>query len=222
MSDQIRRVYVWEFPVRLTHWVNVLSILTLSVTGFYIYHPFIHAYSADQYIMGWMRFIHFAAAYVFLMSIIIRIYWAFAGNKYANWRVFFPVTPRAWKEFVQTMKYYFLIIGTPSHAVGHQAFAAVSYLVLFLFFIFEIISGFALYSLGHEGGFIWTLLGGWLLSVMNLQHIRLYHHLVMYVIMAFVITHVYLTWHHGSLDKDGIMGSMFSGHKFIDPKELEQ
>ena len=30
-----KKVYVWEFPVRLTHWLNVICLLVLSVTGFY-------------------------------------------------------------------------------------------------------------------------------------------------------------------------------------------
>ena len=60
--EQRNRVYAWEFPIRLTHWLNVLSILTLSVTGLYIGFPFIHATSADQYIMGTIRFVPFVAA----------------------------------------------------------------------------------------------------------------------------------------------------------------
>ena len=66
MIEQRMRIYAWEFPVRLTHWINFLCIIVLSVTGFYIGRPFIHAYSTDQYIMGWVRFIHFVAAYAFL------------------------------------------------------------------------------------------------------------------------------------------------------------
>ncbi|MDI6728564.1 MAG: cytochrome b/b6 domain-containing protein, partial [Thermodesulfovibrionales bacterium] len=64
----LKRVYVWEFPVRLTHWINVLGIASLSITGYYIGNPFVHAVSTDQYIMGWMRFIHFVAAYLFAVS----------------------------------------------------------------------------------------------------------------------------------------------------------
>ena len=33
--------YVWEWPVRLTHWFNVIAIIVLSVTGFYIGNPFV-------------------------------------------------------------------------------------------------------------------------------------------------------------------------------------
>ena len=39
-SDVIVRVYVWEVPVRVTHWLIALSIIVLSVTGLYIGRPF--------------------------------------------------------------------------------------------------------------------------------------------------------------------------------------
>lgn len=35
------RIYVWEIPVRLTHWVNALSIVMLSFTGYYIARPYL-------------------------------------------------------------------------------------------------------------------------------------------------------------------------------------
>ena len=28
-----RRKYVWEFPIRLTHWVNAIAIAVLFLTG---------------------------------------------------------------------------------------------------------------------------------------------------------------------------------------------
>jgi hypothetical protein len=36
---QYARKYVWEFPVRLCHWLNVLSITVLFATGLYISSP---------------------------------------------------------------------------------------------------------------------------------------------------------------------------------------
>ena len=74
------RVYAWEFPVRFTDWINVLCILAFCITGYYIGSPFMYALSTKQYIMGWMRFIHFTAGYALLLSLIIRIYWMFAGK----------------------------------------------------------------------------------------------------------------------------------------------
>jgi Ni/Fe-hydrogenase 1 B-type cytochrome subunit len=87
-----KSIYIWEFPVRLTHWLNVLSIITLAFTGFYIGAPFIHAVTEDELIMSTMRFIHFVAAYVFSVSVLVRIYWWFAGNKYAKYDQFVPTT----------------------------------------------------------------------------------------------------------------------------------
>ena len=55
------RVYVWEFPVRLAHWVNVLSIITFAITGLYIGEPYIRAYAETQFVMSYMRFFHFVA-----------------------------------------------------------------------------------------------------------------------------------------------------------------
>ena len=40
-EERIVRVYVWQIPVRISHWLIVLSIAVLSFTGFYLYDPFI-------------------------------------------------------------------------------------------------------------------------------------------------------------------------------------
>jgi cytochrome b subunit of formate dehydrogenase len=34
-----RRRYVWQWPVRLSHWINVISVVALFLTGEYIAHP---------------------------------------------------------------------------------------------------------------------------------------------------------------------------------------
>lgn len=216
------RVYVWELPVRWSHWLNAYSIAIFSVTGFYIGAPFMYALSTTQYIMGWMRFLHFVAGYVFLFSMIVRIYWMFAGNRYASWRVFIPLTQRQREDFWGGVKFYLFLNRKPPYAVGHTALASVMmYLFMFILFLFEIVSGFALYSLSHmKGAILWSL-GGWLLSVMDVQAIRLYHHLVMYVILALVALHIYIAWYLDSVERNGVMGSIFGGVKFVTGKEWE-
>jgi Ni/Fe-hydrogenase 1 B-type cytochrome subunit len=215
-----QREYVWEFPVRFTHWINVLSILVLSVTGFYIGRPFIHATSSDQYIMGWIRVVHFITAYVFMMSMIIRLYWAFAGNRYASIRTWFPFSKREMSELGKEFKFYFMISKQPPRVVGHTAFGGFTMIAVFLIFFFMIGSGFALYSVNHSGA-IWTFLGGWLTNYMTLQTIRLWHHLAMYGILAFAMLHVYISWYSDIHEKNGILGSIFGGYKFISTKEYD-
>src|SRR5437899_3113990 len=87
-DDQAKQtIYVWELPVRITHWVNVLSILVLSLTGYYISNPFFgtRGVATNEYLMGTIRFTHFVVAFVFTASVLFRLYWAFAGNRYARW-----------------------------------------------------------------------------------------------------------------------------------------
>lgn len=220
MAERIR-VYAWEFPVRLTHWVNVLSILTLSATGIYIGAPFMHAVRAEQYVMGYVRVAHFIAGYAFLMSMLIRIYWAFMGNRYASWRVWFPFSGQRFSDLMDAVKFYAFLSRRPPYAVGHTALAGLVYFVMFLVFAWQIFSGFALYGQAQPPGTLWVLLGGWLLGMMDLQSVRLLHHLGMYAIFAFVLVHVYISWWLDTVERNGVIGSIFGGYKFVTGKEWE-
>ena len=215
------RIYIWELPVRLTHWVNAFCLLVLSVTGFYISHPFIHAISSKQYIMGWVRFIHFLTAYVFLMSVILRVYWAFTGNRFASYKESFPLSKEKFSEFKAALKFYFFFRKEPPYVKGHTCLAAFSYFLVYLIFFFQIISGFALYSVSHPSGIIWTALGGWLLNIIPLPTVRLFHYFFMYIIAVFFPLHMYASWYMDPKEKNGLVSSMFSGFKFVPEKEKE-
>ena len=110
---RLRRVYVWELPVRIYHWLNALVIVALVVTGFYISNPLALLSNKDashQYIMGWFRYIHFAAAYLFFFNFLFRLYWGFVGNKYANWRQFIPTSKRFFQEIWTVFKIDILML----------------------------------------------------------------------------------------------------------------
>ncbi|MBU1207843.1 MAG: Ni/Fe-hydrogenase, b-type cytochrome subunit [Proteobacteria bacterium] len=207
-----KNVYVWEFPVRLTHWLNFLSILVLSFTGIYIGTPFMHSPPGESSLMAIIRFFHFVAAYVFTVSCLLRLYWAFAGNEYSRWREFFPVTGRRRREIWENVKFYMLLKKNPPPSMGHSSTAVLSYLGLFFLFVVEIITGFGLYAQSHQG-FFWTLMGGWLLFVFSSPTVRLIHHLVMWLILVFAIIHVYIGWLNDIAEKNGVMSSIFSGYK---------
>jgi Ni/Fe-hydrogenase 1 B-type cytochrome subunit len=215
------RAYIWEFPVRFTHWINAFCILSLSVTGYYIGNPFMHATSPDQYIMGWIRFIHFTSAYIFLMMLIIRVYWSLVGNRFASFVEFFPFSAKRRKGFIHAAKFYLLIKKNPPHVAGHAPLASSTYFILFLLFLFEIASGFTIYSVGKTGP-IWSILSGGLLNFMYLPTIRQWHHIIMYVILIFVPIHIYATWYMDPHERNGLVSSMFSGFKFLDKEHLEE
>ena len=59
---EYRRVYVWELPVRVYHWINAVALVLLCVTGYLIGAPIRAFYASEayqQYWFGWIRFVHF-------------------------------------------------------------------------------------------------------------------------------------------------------------------
>lgn len=211
--------YVWEWPVRLTHWFNVISIVVLSVTGLYIGTPFISVPSTSSYVMGWMRYIHFVFGYLFAISWVVRMVWMFFGNRHARFAAFFPWTSaKGWKNIIGTFNYYTFIKKDLPHAVGHNALAAMAYSGVFVLFLIQILTGLALYGQFEPGG-VWSNLGAPLVGLFGLQGLRLTHHLVMWLLIGFAIHHVYSAWLMDIKEKSGTMGSIFSGYKFFETEK---
>lgn len=214
--SQLKIIYVWEVPVRVTHWLNVLAMTTLCITGIFIGHPLSIGESASAYTMGWIRFIHFTAAYVFTIGLAARIYWAFAGNKYSNWRAFFPYLNKADRQkMLATFKYYFFLDKKLPHVVGHNAVASTAYFLAFLLYLGMIISGFTLYSEHAPGGLLHRTLG-WITHIFSNQSLRLIHHSFMWLLIGFVINHVYSCWLMDIKERGGIISSMVSGYKSVE------
>ena len=217
----LRTTYVWEWPVRLTHWINVISIVVLSVTGFYIGNPFVSVPSIDLYVMGWMRFLHFVFAYAFMFSVIYRLYWMIVGNEYASWKAFIPwASKKGWGYIRGTFTYYTFLNKKVPYVVGHNALAAMAYSAVIGLFIVQIFTGFALYGQYAPGGG-WDTAFGWLLPIFGNQGLRLTHHVVMWLLIGFAIHHVYSAWLMDVKEKNGTLSSIFGGYKFIDPEELD-
>jgi len=102
-----RRVYVWELPVRVYHWINAVCLVGLIVTGYLIGAPLRPFYAAEAYQLYWfgtVRFVHFICAFVYVFNFSARIYWGFVGNKYASWKTFFPLKPSQRQEIVDVVK----------------------------------------------------------------------------------------------------------------------
>jgi Ni/Fe-hydrogenase 1 B-type cytochrome subunit len=211
--------YVWEVPVRVTHWVNVLSIIILAMTGIFIGTPKTLALDPSQFIMGWIRFVHFVAAYVFSVSFLARIYWMFKGNRYANWREFFPIlTDEGRRNMMETFKYYTFIGKKAPHTVGHNALAGSAYTGVFFLYLVMICTGFALYSERAPQSLMHKLTG-WLFALFSNQGMRLTHHMVMWFLIAFAIHHIYSAWLMDIKERGGVMSSIFSGYKAVKGKD---
>lgn len=216
------RVYVWEFPVRLTHWVIAASFVVLGVTGVYIGHPFITVTgpAKEHFVMGWMRAIHFYFAIAFSLAVVLRVAWMFMGNKYASWNKFVPVTKRRFQGLLPTIRFYLSNMRKPPGFVGHNPLAGVDYTIIFLLDIALIATGFAMYAASarydspmHLFGFLASWFGG-------LQTARLIHHVVMWLIAGFAIHHVYSAVLMSTVEANATLESIFSGYKFVPREDL--
>jgi Ni/Fe-hydrogenase 1 B-type cytochrome subunit len=220
------RVYVWELPVRLTHWVNVLAIAVLSFTGYYIGNPFIAVSEREfygPYFMGNMRLLHMIFGYILVASLLVRTYWAFfAGNQWASWRALVPFFTAEGRGYVkESLRYYLFLRREPPTVLGHNALAGFTYGIIVLLYFIQVITGFALYAQADPGGLWWTLTG-WTFQIINNQDMRLIHHMIMWLLLAFMIHHVYSAFLVDAEEANGLMSSIFSGWKFIVPRQREQ
>jgi Ni/Fe-hydrogenase 1 B-type cytochrome subunit len=219
VASQRVRVYVWQVPVRATHWIIFGAVLVLTVTGGYIADPFL--VPAGGGVMSTMRFTHMLAAYVFLAAGLVRTYWLFAGNHFAHWRSFFPVTRVQVREvFRQTGWYLFLRRDAPK-VLGHNQLATASYLIVFAGFLAQTVTGFAL--AGVHGFEPWASLFGWVPAVLlGVQNVRVLHHLIMWLVIIFMVHHVYSAILVDHWEKNGLMSSIFTGFKFITRGEIAE
>lgn len=220
MSEQCKfKRYIWELPVRCCHWINMLCIIILAVTGVFIGMPFSVGHSASGFAMGWVRFVHFTAAYLFTVSVLSRICYAFDGNEYANWRGFFPMlTARGRRKMIRMLRYYLMIDRDVPETVGHNPMAATAYAALFGLYLIMILTGFALYAEHAPGGLMYRSMG-FMYSLFSSQSMRFVHHIGMWFIFGFVVNHFYSAWLMDIKERGGEISSIFSGYKFTVHKE---
>ena len=214
-------VYVWEWPVRIFHWTMVLSLIVLTVTGFYMHRPFLVVTSPRAWVMGTARFVHEVFGFVLVSVVILRLYWFFAGNQWAGWRAWVPLKREQWRSMYSMILYYSYRRREPFPEVGHNSLAAATYMVIVFLLVVECVTGIVLYSVVRGSHFL-TLLVGWIPRIVDIQYIRTVHYLIMFLFMAFVIHHVYSAVLVSMEQRNGLMESIFSGWKFVTKDLLEK
>ena len=220
----LERVRIWEWPVRLSHWLIAASIVVLAVTGIYIGNPFFatSGEATRHFAMATMKAVHFWAAMVFIVAVLGRVLWMFAGNPYARWKEFLPVSRERLAGIWPTVAFYAFLRRRPPDFIGHNPVAGATYTVVFLLYFLMIATGLALASANAAldsplaaFSFLIAWLGG-------LQTARFVHHVAMWLILGFVAHHVWSAFLIASVEKKGLMESIFSGYKFLPPAEARE
>ena len=189
MSHQFTRLeHPW--PAVLMHWAHLLSFFVLIATGLQI-----HAHTDWFGVLGSIRQVHFIAMYVFILTTVARIYWAFFGpgsaalgglQRHRDWK-FFAINGADVKSTPSWIAYYLFLRKNKPHVVKYGSLQKLTYGILFpLGILVMALSGFAMF-LPTAGSMLWLTN-----AVGGLNGVRLIHYLGMWVLIMFFMIHLYL------------------------------
>jgi Ni/Fe-hydrogenase 1 B-type cytochrome subunit len=218
-----RRRYVWQWPIRIFHWVNAICVAVLFATGLYIAQP-VMIPSGEAYrtfFMATVRKVHFLFAFLFLLNFLWRIYWFWMGNNYA--RSGFPMFwKREWWQDLGRQGLDYLKLDRGHVHLGHNALGGLVYTIfVILMGWLQIFTGLSLYSQSNPGGILNSMFG-WIAPLFGgLFQLYMWHYLFAWGFLVFTILHVYIVLYDGQQYKNGLLGSMISGEKFYQEEDLD-
>ena len=218
-------VYVWEAPVRLWHWVMMSAMFVLMATGYFIGtpSPAVPGEASQNFLFGYIRFAHFAAGYIFAVFLVLRVYWAFVGNKYAREIFFVPfslLTAKFWKGLINDVLFYLYLKKEPGSYEGHNPLAALAMFFMYLLgSVWMILSGFALYGEGAGmGSWQFRYFTSWLQPMVgDSQMLHTLHHFGMWYLVIFSMVHIYMVVRQDVFTKETIISTMVNGWRLQKP-----
>jgi len=220
-------LYIYQVPVRIWHWIHALSISTLAITGYFIANPLpsMSGEASDHFVMGTFRLVHFTAAYVFAVGLFVRIYWAIVGNKYARELFIVPVwRGEWWRRVWHEIKFYAFITRKMSKNPGHNPLAQIfMWLINVVLALFMLCTGFALYSQGTGDGSWADIMFGWVFTIVpSSQAVRMWHLMGMWLMVLFIIIHIYMVIRAEFVSRQNSISVMLDGwRQFKDDGPLD-
>jgi Ni/Fe-hydrogenase 1 B-type cytochrome subunit len=215
--------YVWQAPVRLWHWVMALAMIVLWGTGYFIGSPLpsVPGEASDSFLMGYIRFAHFAAAYVFAIAFLGRLYWAIVGNRHAREIFLVPLSmlDRAWwRGLFRVIGHYLFIRPKSDWHYGHNPLSMAAMFGMYVLgAVFMIVTGFALYGegLGRES-WAYRLLSSWVIPLFGQsQDVHTWHHLGAWYLFWFTLVHLYFVIREDITSGLTVVSSRISGWRDI-------
>lgn len=202
------------------HWILVGSVITLALTGLYISNPPTVAFDPvepyQRYTMGYARLAHFTAAPLAIVTLLIRYYIAIISPARREALQFLPTIYNIVTANKMIFKYLTLTESKESYRFvnplgGIGVFSITAAIVVMA------MTGVLLYLPGAAGGVGMThsetIFG-------SQQTVRLIHHLTMYILVFFILVHVYMQFWKNSMYKDSDMSSIIGGYKLFPVEEI--
>ena len=177
-------------PFVVTHWVNLIAMLVLILTGFYIHFPFVAGF------MGVARGAHMLCAFVIIINMIIRVVLAFivksaptGGTRdvVPDYKTFLPQKDNR-HQLGAWIKYYLFLKKDHPLSAKLGVPQKLSYLAVPLLLLIIAFTGLCLWAPTMDSGPFAAFTG----LVGGLMVVRIIHYFLMWVFILFIFIHVYL------------------------------
>ncbi|RUM66514.1 MAG: Ni/Fe hydrogenase [Sulfurospirillum sp.] len=223
--------------MRIIHWVNAISMVVAIITGLYIAEPYYQTLIAepavDKYVMAWNRWGHFIVAIIFDVTSIVVAYLFFFSRFEKPILKLLP-TPRNIKEFFAVLVNLLTFNRSKSFDSSHSdSFNTVYFTIFHLLLAWMLFTGLQLYVHGLESGL--SSIGKWWPAMLhwatdwtvpvssalvgttampNLMDVRIVHHITMWLIVVWVVFHIYYQVWRTIFWQEGDIAIVFGGSKF--------
>lgn len=133
----LKEYKAWDLPVRVFHWVNFISVISLIFLGLImLYKKELGITSLDAKIA--LKELHIIIGYLFVLNLAWRIIWGFIGSKFARWSYIFPG-----KGFVKSARNYIKSIadGDTRQYIGHNPLGRLAISIMILLLVIMSVTG---------------------------------------------------------------------------------
>ncbi|WP_457638614.1 cytochrome b/b6 domain-containing protein [Persephonella sp.] len=225
MYQKVKRMTA---TMRIIHWVNAFSILAAVITGLYIANPYYQALIAEpaatKYVMAYNRWVHFIAAILLDVTSIIIAYLYFFSRFEKPVKKIIP-TGQNIKEFIEVVINLLTLNRRKNFDSSHlDSFNAVYFTILHILLLLMLFTGLQMYvwalyhgesSIGAWWPWLLHVATDWTLWVFGGPYgVRTAHHLMMWLIIAWVAFHIYYQVWRTIFWREGDMAIVFGGYKF--------
>ncbi|WP_187647607.1 cytochrome b/b6 domain-containing protein [Nitrosophilus labii] len=215
--------------MRVNHWVVAISMIGAIATGLYIGHPYYQTFIAepavDKYVMAWNRWIHFILAIIFDVSSIVLVYLYFFSRFEKPYKKLIPNSENI-KEFIEVFINLLTFNRVKRFDSSHvDSFHVVYFTIFHLLLAWMLLTGLQLYvhglasgqsSIGSWWPWVLHLATDWTIAVTGgtLMDVRISHHITMYIIIVWIMFHIYYIVWRTIFWREGDISIVFGGYKF--------
>ena len=230
---KIKEVKRMTGTMRTIHLVNALCMVVAVITGLYIGHPYYQALIADsavdKYVMAWNRWGHFIVAIIFDVTAVLIGYLYFFSRFEQPYKKILP-TGKNIKEFIEVFLNLITFNRRKNFDSSHSDSYNIVFFTIFHFLLlFMLFSGLQLYVHGLESGH--SSIGNWWPAMLHIatdwtlslfggnMGVRIAHHTSMYLILVWVMCHIYYQVWRTIFWQEGEIAIVVSGSKFVQEKD---